>query len=550
MIEPTLDMWTRESKPNNIVVNDPKGELLSKFYVPATYRGFQVIQFNLLNAQNTDICNPLVYASTAAREGDFTNAAMYVNNIAGVFFPVDGGEDPVWPNSANNAFKRVVYGMMDYYLEEEHELRLYAQRSKMDPGVLERRLDALWGKVTLYNAYQFFVQLTSKKLKNPATEFAKDVKAGKYDHLSTDEYNAMYDEISAKSELWEDKPEMDLMGLFFNATKALPTNSMRELVNNADDALRSMGGAEKMLASVYGIAITAMSFFTDPTIRTLTSGTPSQNADLAGFSFPRRIGFRMASDWVEQMHIRGMQAEWQGYEDPMFTKSMGKDFSHSDIINMTCWSRCLFKGIMPKETMYWKCEIQNPSTKQLIKTFYFKFTKGYQTTLNGRTYMKDPILDQKIVNGGVMVELRPHKGKDGKVDKYLPAHVTYKTKKIFDIASSPHVEEVRERVITQYMLNYTEKPKMLFMVTPPHLMQYAKLLLIIIKQLVDLNFGQSYTGKENQKPLYKTRYMLDELGNLQSEGHGIDGFETMLSIGLGQEQQFSATRCTLKRCAA
>ena len=33
--------------------------------------------------------------------------------------------------------------------------------------------------------------------------------------------------------------------------------------------------------------------------------------------------------------------------------------------------------------------------------------------------------------------------------------------------------------------------------------------------------------------LYKTRFMLDELGNLQSEGHGISGFETMLSIGLG-----------------
>ena len=43
----------------------------------------------------------------------------------------------------------------------------------------------------------------------------------------------------------------------------------------------------------------------------------------------------------------------------------------------------------------------------------------------------------------------------------------------------------------------------------------------------------------NQKPLYKTRFMLDELGNLQSEGHGISGFETMLSIGLGQEQQFT-----------
>ena len=45
---------------------------------------------------------------------------------------------------------------------------------------------------------------------------------------------------------------------------------------------------------VYAIAITAMAFFVDPTISTLTSGTPSQNVDLGGISFPRRLGFRLA----------------------------------------------------------------------------------------------------------------------------------------------------------------------------------------------------------------------------------------------------------------
>lgn len=46
---PTLDMWTRERRPNNMVINDPKGELLVKFYVRATTRGFQVVQFNLID---------------------------------------------------------------------------------------------------------------------------------------------------------------------------------------------------------------------------------------------------------------------------------------------------------------------------------------------------------------------------------------------------------------------------------------------------------------------------------------------------------------------
>ena len=36
--------------------------------------------------------------------------------------------------------------------------------------------------------------------------------------------------------------------------------------------------------------------------------------------------------------------------------------------------------------------------------------------------------------------------------------------------------------------------------TPPHLMKYAKLILILLKQLVDLNFDKSYMTKSNQKP--------------------------------------------------
>ena len=105
-------MWTREINYNNMVINDPKGELLVKFYVRGAVRGFQIIQFNLINVMNTDIYNALGLASESAREGDFTKCAQYVENIAEVFFPVDGSEDPVWPNAANNAFKRAAYGLI------------------------------------------------------------------------------------------------------------------------------------------------------------------------------------------------------------------------------------------------------------------------------------------------------------------------------------------------------------------------------------------------------------------------------------------------------
>ena len=217
-------------------------------------------------------------AAQAAREGDFTKCALYVENIADVFFPVDGADDPVWPNAANNAFKRAAYGLIEFYIEEEQELRLRAQRANMDPKVLESKLDEMWGKVTLYNCYQLFVQLTSKKQGNPLIQFQKDTDSGKFSQgglmkdkngeikevpvgpepLTDEQWNERKAEVMKDAELWEDKPDSDLLTLYFNATAALPRNQMRTLIGNANNALRSMAGAEKMLASVYGIAITAM----------------------------------------------------------------------------------------------------------------------------------------------------------------------------------------------------------------------------------------------------------------------------------------------------
>jgi hypothetical protein len=467
-IEPVLDMWTRERRPNNMVINDPKGELLVKYYVRGTVRGFQIIQFNLINAMKTDIYNPLCLAADAAREGDFTKAALYVENIADVFFPLDGGEDPVWPNAANNAFKRSAYGMIDYYLEEERELRARALRTNMDEKILETKLDEMWGKVTLYNTYQLFVQLTSKKRPNPAVQFQKDAKNRKFDNLPDDEYTALCEEVKLESKIWEDNPEADELTLFFNATAMLPTNSMRRLVMNADNALKSMGAAEKMLASVYGIAITAMSFFTDPTISTLTSGTPSQNADLPGLSFPRCFGIRFHSEYLKKYHLIGMQCRWSSYKDKDFTMDMGKDFYHEDMISREGWAKYYFKGKYDRDYAYVQCRIVNPQTGQYIHTYRFQFRKSYQTSLDARYYVTDPILGDKIVKNGVLIELQPRKTREGKI-VYRRGKTTFKQEKIEDVLTSKHRAWVDTNAIIQTSVRYSEKPKMIFLVTPPHL---------------------------------------------------------------------------------
>ena len=264
MIEPTIDAWTREKRPGNIVVNDPKGELLIEFYVPATKRGYEVLQLNLINPMKTNIANPLWMAASSAREGNFTDCAMYVENIATVFFPVEGSEEPLWPNAAANAFKRIVYGMIDIYLEKENAYRDECNRRMLngefiDPEEIENFVDELWGHVTLYNCYQMFVQLASKKRENPVSIVTKRKKDGYYERegmakgMSEDEIMDWIEEEStralAEGELWNGAREIDCLTLYFAAMKELPRNGIRNLACNADDALKSMGGAEKMISS-------------------------------------------------------------------------------------------------------------------------------------------------------------------------------------------------------------------------------------------------------------------------------------------------------------
>lgn len=292
-----------------------------------------------------------------------------------------------------------------------------------------------------------------------------------------------------------------------------------------------------------------MSFFTDPTISTLTSGRPSQNTDFASLSFPRCFGVRFNADFLKKYHMVGMQAKWDSFEDKNFTKPMSEDFEHEDLITREGWAKYYFKGKYPKDTAFVRLRIVNPQTGMLSKTFYFQFKKSYQTSLDGRYYVTDPVLGGKIVKNGILTELKPvKKSKDSEDVVYKKRKSVFKVEKIPNVMDeNPHREKVDELVITQTQVRYSEKPKMVFLVTPPHLMKYAKLILILIKQLVDLNFDKSYMTKSDQKPLYKTRFMLDELGNLQSEGHGIQNFATMLSIGLGQEQQFTLILQTLQQ---
>lgn len=203
-------------------------------------------------------------------------------------------------------------------------------------------------------------------------------------------------------------------------------------------------------------------------------------------SFPRRLGVRLHTDFIKKYHLTGMQVKWMSFEDENFEKPMGKDFYHEDMITREGWANYYFKGKYPKDTAYIRCQIVNASTGMLLETFYFKFQKAYQTSLDARYYITDPVLGNKIVKNGLLVELRQMKDKRTGKTVYRQGSRTFSQKKLtaesiagYDVGSynprdpassaSKDIKEVQTPAIVRTSVRYCEAPKMIFLITPPHL---------------------------------------------------------------------------------
>ena len=698
IIEPTVDAWTRADEKWNFLCNDPKGELYTKFYYPATRRGFMVLCFNLINDSKTNIFNPLGYAVEAARNGNFGKVSEYVGKIGDIFFPEVKGADPMWNNAANNTFKRSAIGLIDYYYEEERALRARAEHEGWSSQRLNREIDVLWGHVTLYNVYQMMVELAAKKssnkfqicvdpdelkpLQDAEDKMAnwienrsiqckgednqdhkqqvtkKGIHQASWDVVETDakrsysdveqiiaqlnpdayhkSYRKLFDDLAEKQkqleqlnqkgdpqndqqaqqleesiqqtqngllneandllatyvtedgqlnrEYWEqthggDNPddEVDYLTLFFEATSKLPRNSIRDQVMNAHNAVLAMAKSEKTIASVYGIALTALSFFTDPKISRLTSGRPSQNFDMIGLSFPRRIEVRFDPTYLERTALRDNRYRWTAFHDREMQHPY-KDSTYESLIDADGWVNYFFKPIFEEHKVYLQLDILEIDNNQLVKRFYFEFTKGYQRSLSGRSFIKDPVTHERIIKDGTLRELKwttlydnenhVRYDQNGHVLRRLDYGETQYPYQKVNISKAPYVENnqdirdlthadamenntitwtIKKSAFSQVKIYYTEQPRAMFVVTPPHMMSYARLILIMLDQLFNMQVSSSYLTLPSQKPFYGTNYMLDEVGNLQSGGKGIPGLQTKESIGLGQSQQYTLILQTLQQ---
>lgn len=497
-IEPAFDVWTREKKPWNIFTTDPKGELLAKFYYSATVRGFEIVQFNLMHPHLTNVYNPLVNAVQAFRQNNPVKGTSLIDSIVDTLFP-DNGE--IWNPAAGNMFRRAVYLLFDYYIEQEKYLRYLAHKNNTPPEVVDAEISKLYSKVTLANVYALIGEL--------AASVSKDL-----------------DFINVNPDL-PPVNEKDLLTLMFDAMSMLPLNELRTKAITANNAIKQIAGAQQTISGIYATLLTGLSVYDDDTAKALMSGDLDESFDVGGLGFPRRIGVHFDHAYIKKFRIAQEKAVWQVYKDRQFKEPYGgKDYIHEEKISPNNWTWGYFGGIFGNEKTYIKLSIETNGT--VIKEFFFEFIKGYKK-FDGITYVIDPITKKKIISGGTLLELDPQT-KEPQVSTF--------TSKQVDVSAQSYTNVTRP-ILTSNQVFYSERPKFVFAITPPHLQVYQKHILIIIKQILDEQYSLSYVTKANRKPILGTRLMLEEFGNIRSGENGIPNIDTATSIALGQDVQIT-----------
>lgn len=495
-IEPMIDIWMRMVNKVNLIFTDPKAELINKFYYILTKSGYDVVQFNLLKPALTNVFNPLINAILAFRQGDNTKGTALIDGLVNVVFPDDG---EIWNQAAGNMFKRATYSLFDYTIEQEKYLRYLAYKNNVSDDILNKQIDDLYSKVTLYNVYTLISDLAGK--------------------ISNDN-----DLINVNKSV-APVAEKDLLSVLFDAVTLLPPNKLRSFAIGADNAIKHITGAQQTMAGVYASLLTKMSVYVDPTAVSLMSGSIQESFDVSGLGFPRRIGVELDMNYMTEFNLSGSTAVWSFYKDSKFTeKYEGSDFSHEERISDVNWLWCYWKGILENSVSYLKLEINNQG--YTANTFYFKFTKGYKTN-NGISYMIDEITNDKIIHGGILTEINVETG-EPYTSTYLNKELNFKNK-LF--------EKVNKPIITSNQVYYTERPKAIFMIVPPNLQHYQKHPLMILSQLYNESLNLSYAVKSNTKPIVGTKTLLDEFGNISDNGKGIPSLGQIVSISLGQEIQ-------------
>lgn len=147
----SIKLIAESADKQNFIINDPKGEILESTYSILKDQGYEIVIFNLKDAEISSGWNPLTfvineYVRCRRENKDLSKVAEYVDTICHMLTRDDKSE-PVWPKSA----KSLLSAMVLYFIETAYEYDT-ANAEEIAKGTLQSKLD----KVTFYSVFQLF----------------------------------------------------------------------------------------------------------------------------------------------------------------------------------------------------------------------------------------------------------------------------------------------------------------------------------------------------------------------------------------------------------
>lgn len=125
---PSIDIYSRAKEKASMIINDPKGELVSASYDTLTKRGYDIQVLNLLEPLSGMSYNPLQLIIDAYKSKEYSKAQTLCNTLTFSLYNDSTAKDKFWQTSAQSLVNAIILALTHDFIEreEEEKITMYA----------------------------------------------------------------------------------------------------------------------------------------------------------------------------------------------------------------------------------------------------------------------------------------------------------------------------------------------------------------------------------------------------------------------------------------
>ncbi|MDG3136407.1 VirD4-like conjugal transfer protein, CD1115 family [Streptococcus suis] len=465
-ITTTIDINSRAEIQPSMVLADPKGEHYQSSYKTMRRRGYDV---DVLSFQNMDWSmsyNPLALAIAAAKRGYYEMTQTRVNAVAEDIYR------KTKPGVGN--------GNAKYW--EDTSISLFnaiamALIDRANETFKNGETDA-WDTVTVRNIAKFLTDLGSEEV------FVNDL-----------------GEIVENPDRDQQVKKKSKITVYFDNLRKINQEQFSKFRDMADLNFRSSDFAsEETKGNVFSSMMSGINLFLQDNIAKLTS---KNSIDLESVGFPRRLSvkFRSSSNVAMRNEFAHKTAKVTITSQATWGKTT-RQATHVDaataLIDGEGYLTYVIEPKLPDQFLVsidfdhennGDSPIRQEQFQFSAEKIYRKFGKVIQID----EYTKKPILDH--------IKVTVLKDEQGR----------------FNLLQEEDIDLV-----------YSDKPKVIYLVTPPNRTEYNSIVSLFLDQLFNANYELALSN--GRKCIHRILHILDEFTNIPA----IPNMDTKISIGLGQ----------------